>query len=303
LTCLAQALKMLPMQDPRFVDVDGIRTRYFEAGSGPPMVLVHGGSIGSSYNAYHWSLNFDELAKRFHVYALDKLGNGHTDNPLADADYTMAAVIAHVHGFLRTMQIENAVLVGHSRGALPVTRIAIDDPARCSALVILDTNTLAPEDPSTPSDFYRKLEVAPVESNEEYASREPIANSYSTAHMTDDFVQAAADVVALEKTWAALAKMKTLGGSTFQPDVRAQRADTLEMIAAGRLNVPMLIAWGLDDPSAPIKLGMDLLGIVGPALPHVRLHVFNRAGHYAFREHAAEMNRLIAAFVYEVEAR
>jgi pimeloyl-ACP methyl ester carboxylesterase len=97
--------------------------------------------------------------------------------------------------------------------------------------------------------------------------------------------------------------MRTLGPASFQPDVRKQRADTLAMIAAGRLNVPMLIVWGLDDPSAPVKLGMDLLGIVGPVLPHARLHVFNRAGHYAFREHAAELNRLIAAFADEVVAR
>ena len=161
------------MQDPRFVKVGGISTRYFEAGTGPPLVLVHGGQMGSTYNAYHWSLNFDDLAQRFHVYALDKLGQGFTDNPGADADYTMAAAIQHVHDFLRALSIEDAVLVGHSRGALPAIRVAVEDPRRVSVLVILDSNTLPPDDPSTPTDFYQRLDAEPPASDEEYVRREP----------------------------------------------------------------------------------------------------------------------------------
>ncbi len=287
------------MHDYQTVIVEGIDTRYFEAGEGRPMVLVHGGNFGSTYNAYHWSLNFDELAKRFHVYALDKLGQGHTGNPTTDGDYTMAATIEHSHGCLRTLNIEEAVLVGHSRGALPIARVAMEEPRRASALVILDTNTLAPEDPSTPVDFYQRLEVDPPASEEEYVRREPEANSYSTSHMTDDFVQAMVEIVRLEKTTVAREKMRTLGPSLFLPDVKKQRADTLAMMGQGRLKTPTLIVWGLDDPSAPVKLGMDLLGIVASAVERTQLHIFNAAGHYAFREHAQELNQLISSFVSE----
>ncbi len=69
------------MEKPKFRNVDGIRTRYYEAGIGEPLVLIHGGSFGSYYSADHWSLNFDGLSKHFHVYAFDKLGQGYTDNP------------------------------------------------------------------------------------------------------------------------------------------------------------------------------------------------------------------------------
>ena len=287
------------MQNPQFVNVDGIDTRYFEAGHGRPMVLVHGGHFGSTYNAYHWSLNFDELAKTFHVYALDKLGQGHTANPTADTGYTMAATIAHVHGFLRALEIEDAVLVGHSRGALPITRIAIDDPRRAAALVIFDTNTLAPEDPLTPTDFYDRLEVEPWASEQEYVRREPEANSYSSDHITDDFVEAMVEIVRLEKTQAARAKMSEIGRAPFLSDVRVQRADTLALIREGRLHAPTAIIWGFEDPSAPLKLATDLLQIVAPVVENTQLHIFNRAGHYTFREHAATVNRLITSFVAE----
>ena len=289
------------MQDPRFLDVDRISTRYFEAGTGQPLVLVHGGQMGSTYNAYHWSLNFDALAEHFHVYALDKLGQGFTDNPEADSDYTMAAAIRHMHGFLRTLDIEGAVLVGHSRGALPVARVAVEDPRRVSALVILDSNTLPPDDPSTPTDFYQRLEADPPASVEEHVRREPEANSYSTSPMTDDFVEAMVEISRLDKFREAREKMRTLGPSQFIPDVRKQRDETLVKISQGRLKAPTLIVWGFNDPSAPVKLGMDLLHIVAPVVEHTQFHVFNRAGHYAFREHAAEVNRLITRFVAEAD--
>ena len=72
------------MTGEKFVDVDGIRTRYFDKGDGPVVVLFHGGHFGSNDAAdcaEDWGLNFDGLAKWFHVYAVDKIGQGQTDNP------------------------------------------------------------------------------------------------------------------------------------------------------------------------------------------------------------------------------
>ena len=74
------------MTGEKFIDVDGIKTRYFEKGSGPLVVLFHGGHFGShdaADCAEDWGLNFDGLAERFHVFAVDKIGQGFTDNPSA----------------------------------------------------------------------------------------------------------------------------------------------------------------------------------------------------------------------------
>ena len=67
------------MTGEKYIDVDGIKTRYFEKGSGPLVVLFHGGHFGShdaADCAEDWSLNFDELAERFHAFAVDKIGQG-----------------------------------------------------------------------------------------------------------------------------------------------------------------------------------------------------------------------------------
>jgi len=138
-----------PMGKVKFVDVDGVKTGYFEGGSGEAMVLVHGGSFGSAVSANCWSPIFEDLAAHFHVYVIDKLGQGYTDTPLNDADYTMDAVTRHIHRFMETLGIQKVHLLGHSRGALPAARIATDHPEMIENLVLFNSGTLA-RDASTP---------------------------------------------------------------------------------------------------------------------------------------------------------
>ncbi len=140
-----------PINEIKFVDVDGVRTGYLEGGSGEAMVLVHGGGFGSTAHfSNNWRSIFDYLASHFHVYAVDKLGQGHTDNPRRDADYTMMAVTQHIYKFMEAVGIQKVHLVGHSRGALPAVRIAVDHPEMIRTLILFDSNTLALEDPNAP---------------------------------------------------------------------------------------------------------------------------------------------------------
>ncbi|OUR88841.1 alpha/beta hydrolase, partial [Cycloclasticus sp. 44_32_T64] len=56
----------------KFYDVDGIKTRVIEAGSGPVLIFLHG--TGGHAEAY--VRNIEEHAKHFHVYAYDMIGHG-----------------------------------------------------------------------------------------------------------------------------------------------------------------------------------------------------------------------------------
>ena len=65
------------------------------------VVLVHGGTKGDASggaNAEDFHLNFAELAKKFHVISIDRLGQGYTDNPKRDEDWTMGAVCPPLRG-------------------------------------------------------------------------------------------------------------------------------------------------------------------------------------------------------------
>lgn len=103
----------------RWIDVGRIRTRYFQAGDGEPMVLIHGGAFGDktgAANAEDWDRNFPVLAKTCRVISIDRLGQGLTDLPPGDEAYTMAAAVAHAVGLLEALGEGPYHVVGHSRG-------------------------------------------------------------------------------------------------------------------------------------------------------------------------------------------
>ena len=283
------------MGQARFVDVSGIRTRYFEAGAGKNLVLIHGGQFGSlSYSADVWNLNFHALSRQFRVYAFDKPGQGFSDNPPEDSQYTMEAVIRHTAGFLEKLGLERVTLLGHSRGALPAAHIAIHQPQRIEKLIIADSNTLAP---SSHSDFYQKLNVhSPATPTLESIGMEPAANSFSDRHVDRAYLERLLEAALLPKTREVTASMQRLRPQ-FLDSVERIKKETLDSIARGDLKTPTLIVWGYNDPSAPLEVGLDLLKIFAPSVAETQFHIFNQAGHYAFREEADAFNRLVTHFI------
>jgi pimeloyl-ACP methyl ester carboxylesterase len=284
----------------RFVEIDGIRTRYYEDGAGEPLVLVHGGQFGPGYSLDCWSLNLPVLARDFHVYALDRLGQGHTDNPGADADYTFEALFRHFRRFQETLGLSGAHLVGHSRGGLTIARLALEQPQLVKKLVLVDTNTLAAEDPSFPSGaFYAEMarRTPPGPPTLATVRVEPEGQAYSTAHITEDFLSRLLEIAQLPKTAAAAQRMLAVGDPIWTPSLNGARDDTLRLIDERGLPVPTLMIWAMNDVSAPLRVhGIPLYERIAAKTPDADLHVVNHSGHYVFREQYAAFNHLVRNF-------
>lgn len=285
---------------PSFVDVDGIRTAYHEAGSGRPLLLIHGGDYRTFAHSCDWSLNMETLSKEFRVIAIDKLGQGFTDNPKQESDYTMQAVCDHIESFINVLGLDDLAVVGHSRGGLPSARLAIKYPERVTALVVVDSNTLAAKSAIVPANFYPTAFAGmPDRPDAEHAAKELIMNSFATDHITDSFVEARRSAGLLEKSLTARRIMASgKFKEQFLPDADRLRDDTLNQIAAGDLRTNTLIAWGREDPSAPLQIGIDLYETVASGgSERAEFHVFNRSGHYPYRERAEAFNETLAAFL------
>jgi 2-hydroxy-6-oxo-6-(2'-carboxyphenyl)-hexa-2,4-dienoate hydrolase len=277
------------MGDIRFVDVDGIRTGYFEAGSGEPLVLIHGGGFGSTVSANCFRPLVDPLAEHFHVYVIDKLGQGFTDNPQNDSDYTMAAVIRHIHRFMETMGLQKGTL-------------APDDPnqpSQAAAAAAAPAQPVAAEPPTPTRGSIRQTLMSD-------------ATSYHKEFVTDEYVEAELRVALQPKLEQAIEKMEQLTSQWVQLNPKKMKEnrrargrwwyddlkrETYARIEAGRLKSPTLIIWGFNDPSGRPKLGNDLYRILTSVLDRTELHFFNRSGHYVFQEYPQKTADQMVSFI------
>jgi 2-hydroxy-6-oxonona-2,4-dienedioate hydrolase len=285
------------MNHEKFVNVDGIRTRYYEEGAGQAMVLFHGGNFGQQDNidcAENWDLNWDGFKKNFHVLAIDKLGQGFTDNPRND-DYTVEAVVGHAYGFIEALGLRKFHLVGHSRGGYLVTRLALEHPDSVSTLTIVDSQTTAPGANTRRGPL---LAAAP----RPLLSRESIrwvTQQFSSTyeHITESWMDVRERIAKLPKNAEAVSKMATLDQERFLPSLFKQKEETLAWIKEGRLKLPTLLVWGYNDPSALFALGTELFDIVSSSASRCQMHIFNKAGHYSYREHPQDFVRVVSDFV------
>ncbi|WP_240954403.1 alpha/beta fold hydrolase [Solimonas marina] len=99
------------LPDGRTIKVFGTDIHYYEMGSGPTVVLVHG--LGSSAFG-DWHAVMPKLAKDHHVVALDQLGFGASSKPMVD--YSIQLWVDTLGEFLREKQIHDFTLIGESLG-------------------------------------------------------------------------------------------------------------------------------------------------------------------------------------------
>jgi pimeloyl-ACP methyl ester carboxylesterase len=73
--------------------------------------------------------------------------------------------------------------------------------------------------------------------------------------------------------------------------------ETLDLIRQGHLKSPTLVVWGVDDPGAPYKLGLDLFELVRQSVSRAQFHLFNDCSHWPFVEYPQDMTDLLVHFI------
>jgi 2-hydroxy-6-oxonona-2,4-dienedioate hydrolase len=287
------------LPEARSVVVDGVETRYYEAGRGDPVLFVYGGNFGTSdsaSSAYTWSENWRAIARTHRVLIVDKLGQGQTGNPKRDADYTMRAVVAHLKGFVEALDLQRMHLVGHSRGGYVAARLTLESQERVRSLTLVNSGTLSPG----------------VGTNEVILSRPPHPKytrecvrwvyenySFNPAVVTEQWVDAVMETLSLPKYRESVRKVEDerLGATLFLPELSRDKRETLRWLEEGRLQRPTQVVWGFDDRTATIDRGLALFRIIAQYERRAQLHVINQSGHFPFREHPQRFNALLSRFL------
>lgn len=124
----------------KYAQVDGLKTRFLEEGTGPAVVLLHGASLGSSADVYEDTLA--RLARAgFHAIAYDQPGYGLTDNP---GDYRASHRMQFIPKFIDALGLGNACVGGHSQAGNMVLQLALDRCPQINKVIIIGTGPLLP---------------------------------------------------------------------------------------------------------------------------------------------------------------
>jgi pimeloyl-ACP methyl ester carboxylesterase len=114
----------------RSVDVNGASLYYEDRGSGPPLILIHGG-LGSSTQ---WESVVPELTPTFRVITPDSRGHGRSTNPGGQLSY--ARIADDVAALIATLGLADAVVGGWSDGGQVTMELGVRNPGAAGALII-----------------------------------------------------------------------------------------------------------------------------------------------------------------------
>ena len=117
---------------------DGVKLYYEEAGSGPPMIFIHGWTCDRS----HFAPQAAHFAPHYRCLSVDLRGHGESDKP--EQEYTIDGFAADVAWMCGELGVSGAVLAGHSMGGAIGLAVAAAHPELCKALVMLDPAILFP---------------------------------------------------------------------------------------------------------------------------------------------------------------
>ncbi len=111
---------------------NGIKQHYVEAGSGPPVILLH----GFPETWYAWRHQIPVLGQRYRLIVPDLRGYGATDKPAAG--YDKRTMANDIKALMDKLGIARAPIIGHDRGARVGLRFAKDHPAATDRFAALD---------------------------------------------------------------------------------------------------------------------------------------------------------------------
>lgn len=263
-----------PAQPPdKTVAVFGQTIHYWDVGSGPVVVLVHG--LGSRKE--DWLPVVAPLSQKYRLLVPDQIGFGHSEKPLLD--YRIQTYVDFLDEFLRDLKIEKASLVGESLGgwisALYVAEISKGvHMIPVEKLVLVDAAGLNQEKP-----------VPPVLNPSTLAVMRGLMEAvfYDTSWLTED---------ALRKIFAD--KLSTHDGYTVRsilgnPAIASERLDN----RLTEIRVPTLVVWGKQDNLLPLASGERYAA----GIPGARLVSFDKCGHMPPIEKTEEFVSVVTAFL------
>ena len=269
----------------KFIRAGGVNTNYHEAGSGSPVVLIHGSGPGASAWA-NWRFALPSLAEHLHVFAYDQVGFGYTELPQQHA-YSLERWTTHLLDFLRAAGIQRAHLVGNSMGAAVALALTVMHPEMVDRLVLM-----GPTGVRFPITEGLNAVWGYVPSVVEMKRLIGVFTYDHHRFMTDELAELRYRASTRPGMQEAFSSMFPAPRQTGV-DALAAYEDRLSAVRA-----PTLLIHGREDRVIPLRSSEKLLHVLADA----QLHVFGHCGHWTQLEQTTRFNRLVQDFLTEERA-
>ena len=257
---------------------DGLRIHYHDAGTGFPMVFLHGSGPGASGYS-NFKGNFPYFAERgYRTIVVDNLGFGYSSKP-DDVDYKMDFVTGGVIRLLDKLGIDKCAVVGNSHGGAVAISLALAQPERVSKLVLMAPGGL--EETKT----YMKMEgiLTMMKVFRAGITREGMRKVFGLQLFNPDQLE--------EKTLDERVEMAALQPKRVLMSLRVPHL-TPEL---SKLTCPVLGWWGMNDQFCPATGGPTIAANVKNA----RVVLLSQCGHWVMVEHQDLFNRQTLEFLNE----
>lgn len=278
-----EAFERIPIKT---VTVHDQRIAYLDVGAGPPVILIHG--FGGSM--WQWEHQQHALSQHFRVLTLDLPGAGLSDKP--EIEYRPDQFLEFFVGFMDSMAISRATLVGNSMGAGLAIAMTLEHPTRVAKLVLIG---------GLPQQIMQKLTSPSIRRALE--TRAPVwlvslGNWLFGGLVTETVLREIVhDPALLTPAVVERANRNRQRPGLIGPLLAAQHALPLWesgfALRIGTVTHPTLVIWGEEDRVFPIAAGEELHRTINGSqfvrIPH--------AGHLPQWERPGLVNRLLIAYI------
>jgi pimeloyl-ACP methyl ester carboxylesterase len=276
------------MHKDQFTGVNGINTRFWQAGEhGEPVLLLHG--IGCS--VLEWEANVAALAAHYRVLVVDLLGFGLTDKP-ANENYSIQRLAQFALDFLTALNIPRAHLAGNSLGGSIALECARMAPERVASLLLVDPagidrrGTLLEFRLATIPLLGEAL-TRPNRLGTRMLWRKAFADPSSI--VTDEMVTTKVQLARMPGAHTAF--LKTLRSFVDIGGFRPAHVNALHT-ALPHITTPTLVIWGRDDQFITVRHAEVLRRL----MPKVQVQIWDDCGHAPQIEHPEKFNQVALKF-------
>ncbi len=279
----------------RTVTVNGKPIFVAETGSGPAVVMLHGGGPGAS-GLSNYSRNIDALAQHYRVIVPDMPGYGRSTKGV-DQDDPFGYLADMIRGLLDELDIDTAHLIGNSYGGAAALRLALDTPNRVGKLVLMGPGGIGTT---------RGVPTAGLKSLLSYYSGGGPSRDKLEAFIRNYLVFDGASVPAelIDLRYQASIDPEVVANPPLRRPSGPMALRTLWRMDLTRdkrlkhLKTPTLVLWGRDDKVNRPAGGPMLLN----AMLNAELVMTSHTGHWMQWERAALFNQLVTDFLSDNSA-